>query len=618
MLVTAVVLLVTGCGKATAPGPEADYVDTLLRLPMTDEAVTVVTDVLTSAGVAVVDADTTDSAAPVQVADWQVRNLAVEAANGGGIDGQTLNELAPTPADAPPLAFLLAAWVSTYDSAGARFARELLGEQDWRRAHEVTYPQLVITLFLADATADATVADAASGAAGPVRPDPGGVVRTAGVGEPGPGDVARAAGPAAAAGPVALALTQTGPCTTATSFIQNAIASVANALKVNASGGGLLGFLGKIWNTAVDLAANLVTGLIETITRPVVNLLVDVFGVVAVIAQVTSFLSNWRITGTPEPEETSFGVIPDIVTGSVQIVVADQQLPLPAILVDCAAAFGVDLASIGAVGSRVRWSERQLGRPDLAAPVASEDVLDQSRSATYVYQTGLETPELAQSPNERAGLLEVRAVVERSDVERIRELFAHLLLDQIPASIRPVVEPIARPVLDASTRHLASVSDVRSVIYVAIRYHVEPDPTPTPPPAAQPGSGQPGGPPAGGPPAGGPPAGQDQPQGPNVTIPETCPSADLLDYSTEVTISTWGSGAIHCQYSAFFYILISHGEPPPWFTPGVALRCITPEDCHLEVVTSQGYVTIGDHTEQRLLEVAAIIFRQEITVDRRG
>lgn len=633
-LVVAAVLLVAGCGRATSPGLEAEHVDTLRRLPISEAAVAVVTDVLTSAGVAVVDAASPDSTTPVQVADWQVRNLAVEAANGGGVDGQTLNELAPVPDGAPPMAFLLAAWITTYDSAGARFSRELLGEQDWRRAHEVTFPQLVITLFLADATADAGRADAtayaglATAYAGLAATTSAGRAETRDNTAPDTGRAevrddaaARIVGPVRAgtvSDDAVLAVAQrspAGPCTTATSFIQNAIATVANALKVNASGGGLFEFLGRIWNTAVDLAAAVVTGLIEAVTRPVVNLLVDVFGVVAVIAQVSSFLTHWRVTGTPDPEENAFGVIPDVVTGSIRIAVADQQLPIPPLVVDCAAAFGVDLTEIGAVGSGVEWVERPIGRPDLAVRVAADTVIDRDRSATYVYQTGLETPELARSPKERAGLLQVRASIARADFEQIRRLFAQLLLDQIPERIRPLVEPIARPIVDAVTRHLSAISDVRSTTYVAVIYHEEPDPEPAPPGNAQPG-GQSGRQP-GGPPPGAAPPGDGAPTAPDVPIPDSCPPAEALGYSTEPVITPWDSGATHCQYSVFFYVLIGHGPPPPLYTLGVTLRCVTPEDCALEVVTEQGFVTIGSGTEERVLEVARLIFNRDVVVDRR-
>ncbi len=149
------------------------------------------------------------------------------------------------------MASLLAAWITTYDSSGARFVKALLGDRDWHRAQEATYPLLALTLFLADAS--------------------GGV---------------NASPTAFAARPVAFAAA--GPCTAVTEFVQKAINAVASVLKVNTSGGGFLGFLGKIWNTAVDLATEFVKGLIDVVTRPVVNLLVNVFG-------------SWRRSPRPRP-----------------------------------------------------------------------------------------------------------------------------------------------------------------------------------------------------------------------------------------------------------------------------------------------------------------------------
>ena len=55
----------------------------------------------------------------------------------------------------------------------------------------------------------------------------------------------------------------TGPCSAVSNFIQSAIATVFNALTVDTSGGGLFGFLGKIWNTVVNLAFDFVIGLVK-------------------------------------------------------------------------------------------------------------------------------------------------------------------------------------------------------------------------------------------------------------------------------------------------------------------------------------------------------------------
>jgi hypothetical protein len=442
-----VLLILSGCDGGSSGSSEAaasEPAHRLRALPFGDTQLGLVRSILEQAGVGIDRADR-----PVRVTAWQAQNMALEAANGGGVPGATLDALAPVPDGSPPVAFLLAAWITTYDSPGARFVRALLGDRDWHRAEEVTYPLLALTLFLADASGGATASPTAF-----------------------------------AARPVAFAVA--GPCTAVTEFVQKAINTVANMLKVNTSGGGFLGFLGKIWNTAVDLATGFVKGLIDIVTRPVVNLLVNVFGVVATIAQAASFLTKWRVVATPTPEENRFGILPDEVTGTIRLSVDHDQVPIPGIVVDCAAAVGVDLRDVGATtGSKVTWTENDPN--DLATRVSADEAVKPDHSATYTYRTSQETPELAKSPNEHGALMEIRASVQRNDVEKVRELFTKLLLDQIPDAIRSIVEPLARQLLDAPTRHLAEISDVDATVYVAVLFHTQPDPTPSAPMPAGPG-----------------------------------------------------------------------------------------------------------------------------------
>jgi hypothetical protein len=71
--------------------------------------------------------------------------------------------------------------------------------------------------------------------------------------------------------------------------------------------------------------------------------------------------------------------------------------------------------------------------------------------------------------------------VHRNDIEKVRTLFKELVFDQLPSSIRGIVESIAGPILDAATNHLTSITDVRATGYVAITFHGEkPPPQPTP------------------------------------------------------------------------------------------------------------------------------------------
>jgi hypothetical protein len=467
-----VALVASGCGHdpaSPATPVEQTQVAALRALPFTEHNVGVATDVLKQAGVSVSADDAATGTAPVRLTSWQTRNLAAEAANGGGIRGEDLTALAGTPDGSPPLSYLIAAWLSTYDSAGARFAKTLLGTHDWHQADRVRYPRLVLVLFLADATEGASTS----------------------------------ATPQAQAAP-AYRLVAAGPCTTATTFIQNAIAAVANALKVNTAKGGFFGFLGRIWNTAVDLAAGLVKGLIDAVTRPVVNLLVEVFGVVATIAQVTSFLVEWRLTEQLQPDANRFGVDAEVISGSVAVVVDHDQLPIPEFILDCAGAVGVDLRNAGSTtGSAVTWDAENEGRPDLTAATRSDDLLDQNRTARYAYRTGQEPADTAKNGEEHSGLLHVTASIQRNDVEKVRQLFTTLLLDQLPQSIRGLVEGYAKPILDASTRRLAALSDLTKQVYVPVTYHSATEPSPKPKPGAS----------------------EPAKSGPKGTLPTDCPDA---------------------------------------------------------------------------------------------
>jgi hypothetical protein len=449
----AIVLLVAGCDKdsssSAGSSPEKQQVDTLRALPFGDAAQGVVNDVLARAGVGLhEDNAEVTTGQPVRVTRWQARNLAVDAANGGGVPGDALNALAPVPQGAPPVPYLVAAWVTSYDSPSARFARELMGEQDWKHADTVLFPNLVITLFLADALKDVKA---------PAEPKAQSMAL---------------AGMAAA-----------GVCSFAAGFIQHAIVDVAQALKVNTGGGGFFGFLGKIWNVAVDLAAGAVQGLLKTFAKPVVDLIADGFGVVATILQLSSLLTNWRADLKPEPSHNRFGVDSEVITGQFQLAVTQNQPPIPDFIVECAGAVNVDLRDAGsAAGSKVTWTQQNFGRGDLSTRMSADDALSPDKTARYRYQTGQESSELAKSPDTESPALLVKGSVQRNDIQKTRELFTKLLFDQLPSQLHGIVESLAKPLLDAADSKLASITAVNASARTFITYHVPEKKTPTPPP----------------------------------------------------------------------------------------------------------------------------------------
>jgi hypothetical protein len=508
------VLLAAGCkSSATAPGaagvarPEplpvaaADQVavDALRALPIDASKVADVTQVLRRAKVGVYPDDAVTGAEPLRLTTWQVRNLAVEAANGGGVSGVTLSELAALPDGAPPMSYLVAAWAMRYPSPSAGFARALLGDQQWHQATAMVFPKLILTLFVADALV-----------AGP--------------------EGYRSTQAVALQHVAAVTTMKSGPCSAADSFIQNAIADVATALKVDTSGGGILGFLGSIWNVAVDLAAGVVQGLIKAFKTLVLGALVDAFAVIAVIQEVLSYVVEWRTDLVAEPERNHFGIDDEMVTGRLELQVVDNQLPVPDVVKDCAGVFGVDMTTLGsAAGSTVDWDFSSPSRADLAFPTTSDPRLSDQRTARFGYRTGQEPADLAANGDERADLFQLKAVVHRNDVEKIRELLSKLVLDQLPSAIADVVRPLAQRVVSAATERLLDLVDIKKTTLVSVSYHVPGDPSATPKPGASRDPGRTAG---------------------KLVVPNGCPTQTVAEFGFSSLGTQTVDGVLTCFYES--------------------------------------------------------------------
>jgi hypothetical protein len=76
--------------------------------------------------------------------------MAVETVDGGGLSGAEIDSLAPVPAHVLPVYYLLAAYVSAGQTAGARQIRVLMGRQDWRHPSSIVFPTLALALLISD------------------------------------------------------------------------------------------------------------------------------------------------------------------------------------------------------------------------------------------------------------------------------------------------------------------------------------------------------------------------------------------------------------------------------------------------------------------------------------
>ena len=439
-----------GSGGPVLAGEQAAEV--LRTQPSGQAAADLVQGVLEAAGVQVVDDVTSEATAPVRVTRWQVATMTSQATTGGGTLGRTLDALAPAPPGAPPIPFLIAAWMQQAGSDSARFAHALLGGQPAEQILDARFPDLVVALFLADATA----------ATGPPTSRASGQSASRGTSR-GPAHVRPAS--------LARSLID-APCTAVSTFVHDAIAAVVRALTIKSAGSGFFGFLAAVWNTAVVLAAGAVERLVGSVTKALVEQLVGVFGALAAVQQVSSALIPWRAPLTPDPPTNRFGLGDETVTGTVTLKLAPHVLPLPPAIHDCARSVGVDLTAT-AKGSRITWTTAVSGRTDLATTTAQPSELDAAESAVLGYRTGTEPLGAADEP-ELTGTLTVSSTLRRNDVEKLRRLLATVLLEQVPVELRSLVESLARPLLTAATGKLAALVDVHSTTQVPITFHRSP------------------------------------------------------------------------------------------------------------------------------------------------
>ena len=443
-----------------APVPSAEYAEdqgpaavaALRALPFSEASVESFVRILERSGVEVVEGFDSRAAAPVHLTRWQAENMAAEVANGGGVTGRTLAELAPTPPRTPPLPFLIAAWILEGRTPGADFARAIYEDQDLGDAYSLRFPDAVLALFLADAT---RAEPPSSPGSSPVN------AQTASVG-----------GSVRVTSAVLMADPIDAPCSAVSGFVQRAIDAVATALTITTTGGGFFGFLAAIWNTAVALASKFVGGLIKALTAPIVAQLVGVFNAIAAVEQISSVLIAWRAPLNPTPTSNRLGVGDELVTGEVVLQLQPHVLPVPPAVTDCAQSVGVDITATAA-GSSVTWLATPQPIPALATTLTSGKALDTRESSTLRYQTGQEPADSLEG-KEQVGTLTVSTTIRRNDVERVRQLIAQLLLSQVPISLRSIVESLARPILDAATGKLAEITDVHSQTQVPITYHAEP------------------------------------------------------------------------------------------------------------------------------------------------
>jgi hypothetical protein len=392
------------------------------------------------------------------VSEFQLRNMAVEASGdtNGGVYGFELDAIAPLPEGAPPLSFFIAAWVSRGATPAAKSAAALMGDRDWSAARGIVYPTVVLAAFVGDAVR-ATSEETRTARARLKR-------------------FYNYLGNVFVPGAEVFAQTTGGnACTVISSFFQNVMTTVFDALKIKTQSGGVVGFFADLWNGAVQLAKTVIGGLLTILTDAVVDKLQGAVALVSVVATISSVVRPWSLRVQPDPNSIRYAVGKEPApTGTVTARIDNNGFPgWPAGLEKCASDFGVKLPTADAeVGVPVSWNAPSALTQqhiegtyrDLKLPASKEPRLE------YVVK-GRETAEDAKFGKETTAEYRIEVSFERAAVTKLKELLVTLITNTIPGFAGSVVKPVVAYLTASALAAILEATDARGAGILAIRYH---------------------------------------------------------------------------------------------------------------------------------------------------
>jgi hypothetical protein len=429
-------------GTVTLAQPEEDmrfYARRILRSPFSTRNVEATVSALALAGIPVfADAagaeplmQVVGPPSPMKLLLWQVRNLTLEIAVGSGHRGAELDGAVPVPEGAAPPSYLLAGYIAAAQTPGAELARELLGEQDWENAPERLYPSLAPVLLASD--------------------------------------LAREQGPAKAR-TLHLPVTQDGgACSAVQQFIDDAIAAVFGALKVDAAGESDIAT--DIWNWIVGAGEDVLQGLAEALIAPVIATIRAIAGVLAIGSSIVSLVQAWAVQIDAEPPDTRFGIDNELIQGKLTATIDAGGLgDWPPEVAGCAEVAGITLPPLDGEGAPVTWqvSEQPV---DLLEETGKSPLVEDGGNAEYFYRTNNESAAVA-AGEEHEGLAIFEVWVERGDLAQLRDTMLAVLYQSLPPGIDLAVSAVLGPAIAELTSGLANVlTDGYNFGTVKVIYH---------------------------------------------------------------------------------------------------------------------------------------------------
>ena len=397
-------------------------------------------------------------AVPIRVLSSQAALYAAETRNHSGVSGSAINAMLPMPAAPtgkvyPGFDYLLAAYATAHGTPGEILAGRLLGTQNWTHPANIVFPDLILTLFSADA---ARAAAKTTGAA-----------------------------PASEAGSSPAGATL---CVTLANWVSSGFSAIFNALTVGPASTPVLSFLTGIWNGAVALAKSAISNVASGLTDSVLGVIRTGVATAGVVAWAVSALRNLQITSVATPAFNSFGVDPAAAkSGTLTITVGNARgFDWPAAVSQCAETLGVSLPSLtSVVGGTVKWSLEQANGvptsswclPGQSCELATEDPSGTSTSlrsdhtADFAYKTNTELAD----QDSRGKLVVDDFVLDQAtvslDTAKLQSMVNGIVLGAVPGAIRVVAGPMFDALTKSVTSQIASLAQPKFFRFIKIEHH---------------------------------------------------------------------------------------------------------------------------------------------------
>jgi hypothetical protein len=449
---------------SSTSGPLSPSTPAHQRAAFTAATLTSAEQVLGAAGIATV-ADESATAALVPVTGTarmsfttaQVRAMALQLVDGGGISGASLDAAAPAPSGVVPFSYLLASWVSTTSTPAAAAVRAAMGSKNWADAPSVVFPTIALPLFAAAVLAALPPLSTPASSGGPV-----GTASTAAYHD------SQLAITDAAVRDQSGRLTSiiSAPCSTVSNFIQGVLDTVFSALQPNSSSSGGIGstLLG-IFSGALALARQAIQSLISALTGAVLNAIKAIAGTAVVIAQVASYLTPWSIGVTADPATVDPG---GDGTFTATVDSGPGGATYPAAITDCAGPSGLDLTLPSLTGANAAGTWALSG--PIAAGGSTDVTLDEHGANSLPFSANPATASCT-SGDESTSSGAATITVTRPGVENLVKLATTMLTNGLGVAgsiVGPVLTSLLSPILDSVTSKLTALLTVTGSGTVAI------------------------------------------------------------------------------------------------------------------------------------------------------